>query len=78
MPGHAIEPHKDQQADYWRARVHVPLMTNERSAFVVECKPHAMAVGSAYLVNTLAEHAVTNDGDTPRIHFIFDVRRASQ
>jgi hypothetical protein len=74
MPGHAIEPHCDEQAPYWLARVHVPLLSNERSAFVVDGTAHAMSPGMAYLVNTLAEHSVRNDGDSPRVHFMFDVK----
>lgn len=76
MPGHAIERHKDQQAPAWRCRVHVPLSTNNESEFRVDNIRHHMAVGVAYKVNTLAEHGVTNDGETPRVHFMFDVRLA--
>jgi hypothetical protein len=74
MPGREITPHKDQQADYWLARVHVPLTCNDQSFFICNGKPHHMTPGYSYLVNTLAEHAVTNDGKTPRIHAMFDVR----
>lgn len=74
VPGHSIEPHKDQQAPAWVCRVHVPLTTSDRSAFIVGGEAHTLAVGMAYLVNTLVEHAVTNDGATPRTHFMFDVR----
>ncbi len=74
MPGHAIEPHRDSQASYWLARVHVPLTTNHKSKFIVGGVEHHLEVGNAYKVNTEAEHAVTNDGTSPRIHFMFDVR----
>lgn len=74
MPGHFIEPHRDMQAPEWRCRVHVPLFTNEFSAFVVQGRPHLLEVGTAYAVNTEIEHSVTNDGPIPRIHFMFDVR----
>lgn len=77
MPGHAIEPHTDQQPPAWRCRVHVPLTTNGNSRFVVGGMAHRMHVGTAYRVNTEAEHAVTNDGTTPRVHFMFDVRLAA-
>jgi hypothetical protein len=75
MPGREIAPHKDQQADYWLFRVHVPLTCNDQSFFICNGKPHHMAPGFAYKVNTLAEHAVTNDGTTPRIHLMWDVRQ---
>lgn len=74
MPGHAIEPHRDMQAPNWHCRVHVPLLTNEFSAFLVHGKPHFLEAGTAYTVDTQQEHAVTNDGPTPRIHLMFDVR----
>jgi hypothetical protein len=74
MPGHSIEPHRDQQAPAWRCRAHVPLRTNDKSKFIVDGVAHALKVGAAYRVNTLAEHAVTNKGDAPRVHLMFDVR----
>jgi hypothetical protein len=75
MPGHAIEPHRDEQSPRWLCRVHVPLTSNDRSQFIVGGVAHVLIPGMAYRVNTLAEHAVVNDGDTPRIHFMFDVSR---
>ncbi len=73
MPGHSIEPHTDGQAPSWICRVHVPLLANDRSAFIVRGVSHALVPGVAYRVNTTAEHAVTNDGESPRIHLMFDV-----
>lgn len=73
MPGHSIPPHCDEQAKSWICRVHVPLMSNAKSRFIVGGQDHVLAPGFAYRVNTRAEHAVTNDGETPRIHFMFDV-----
>ena len=76
MPGHCIEPHADQQADTWLCRVHVPLLSNEKSRFIVGGIAHAMHVGNAYRVNVLAEHSVVNDGDVPRVHAMFDVEKS--
>lgn len=73
MPGHSIAPHIDEQGKSWRCRVHVPLLTNAKSFFWVEGQPHAMECGFAYRVDTTRQHAVTNAGETPRIHFMFDV-----
>lgn len=75
MPGHDIPAHRDLQGPKWLTRVHVPLATNRRSKFIVDNVSYQMKVGTAYSVNTLALHAVTNDGKTPRIHFMFDVGR---
>lgn len=75
MPGHSIPPHCDEQAKSWICRVHVPLTSNEASRFIVGGEDHVLAHGIAYRVNTRVEHAVTNDGEKPRIHFMFDVGR---
>jgi hypothetical protein len=74
MPGHHIEVHQDAQADYWKYRVHVPLLTNAKAVTEMEDGLHHMQVGKAYKVNTAEKHAVWNKGATPRVHFMFDVR----
>jgi hypothetical protein len=74
MPGHFIEAHKDQQPDYWKYRVHVPLVTNPKAVTHISNKDHHLEVGKAYRLNTAALHAVDNPGKTPRIHFMFDVK----
>lgn len=76
MPGHAIEPHRDEQPPDWVCRVHVPLTSNPESRFIVDGEAHRLEVGSAYAVNTRAKHAVTNDGATPRTHLMMDVRKS--
>lgn len=75
MPGHSIPEHRDEQGPDWLTRVHVPLMTNPQAFITWDgciCRPE---VGTAYLVDTRIRHAVANDGPTPRIHFMVDVRR---
>lgn len=74
LPGDNIPPHVDPQAKNWRCRVHVPLLTNPYSKFIVGGYSRNLRPGYAYMVNTEVEHSVLNDGDTPRIHFMFDVR----
>ena len=74
MPGHSIEPHKDWQGPDWVCRVHVPLTSNDQSKFIVGGVAHRLAIGTAYMVNTEAEHSVTNGGAMPRVHFMFDVQ----
>jgi hypothetical protein len=73
MPGHSIPSHVDEQGKDWLCRVHVPLMSNDKSKFWVDGVPHDMAPGFAYRVDTTKPHAVTNNGDCPRIHMMFDV-----
>lgn len=74
MPGHAIDPHADNQIPEWIGRVHVPLMSNERAAFVAGGESYELRPGTAYLVNTKVAHEVVNRGETPRVHLMFDVR----
>ena len=73
MPGHDIPAHTDQQNARWIARIHVPLLTNDRAVFVVDGIPYPLEVGKAYQVDPRRHHAIRNDGATPRVHFIFDV-----
>lgn len=74
MPGDDIPPHKDDQCPEWVERVHVPISTNPKAVFICDDGEHQMLAGHAYRVNTEARHAVFNRGDTPRVHFMFDVR----
>lgn len=74
MPHDEIPRHKDDQCPEWVERVHVPLTTNPLASFNCDDGQHFMEVGKVYRVNTEAYHAVTNHGDTPRVHFMFDVR----
>lgn len=74
MPGHSIEVHKDAQAEYWKFRIHVPLLTNAKAFTEMEDGKHHLEVGKAYKVNTASMHAIENKGKTPRVHFMFDVK----
>src|SRR3990167_3258776 len=69
MPGHSIEPHTDSQASYWICRVHVPLISNTQSDFIIGGLVYNLIPGMAYKVNTEAVHSVSNNGEIPRIHF---------
>jgi hypothetical protein len=84
MPGHHIDRHRDAQPPEWITRVHVPLTTptpcpDGANITVWDSPTHGtgfeLEVGTAYLVDTREEHSVHNYGETPRIHFMFDVRR---
>ena len=73
MPSHNIDTHVDKVSPRHWGRVHVPLMTNALSEFIVGGESHTMKAGYAYLVNIEAPHSVLNAGLTPRIHFMLDV-----
>lgn len=72
-PGGVIHPHVDANpAARWPHKVHIPILTNDRVAFFVDPDRHHFDEGHAYEVNNLGVHAVSNDGDTERIHLIFE------
>lgn len=75
MPGETIRQHVDGQPAHWLTRVHVPLLTNPESWHEVGGERFHMEVGAAYRFNTLASHGAENHGETPRIHFMFDVKK---
>lgn len=72
-PGGVIKPHTDSApAAQWPHKIHVPITTNPKVAFYIEPNTYHFEVGQAYEVNNLTTHAVRNDGDTTRIHLIFE------
>lgn len=73
MPGHAIETHQDQQPEQWRGRVHVPILSNSESLFIIENLVYRMFAGLAYMVDTRDSHAIVNAGETARVHLMFDI-----
>jgi Aspartyl/Asparaginyl beta-hydroxylase len=77
MPNDSIHRHADEQPEDWLIRVHVPLATNPRAYMKIGFEPGEkvhMQEGVAYLFDTRKLHSVRNEGHTPRIHFMFDVR----
>lgn len=72
-PGGVIHPHVDSNpAARWPHKVHVPLLTNPQVKFLVGSQVHNFPEGVAVEVNNLGPHGVRNDGDTDRIHLIFE------
>jgi hypothetical protein len=72
-PGGVIHPHRDANpAAKWPHKIHLPVTTNERVTFFVGGVGHHFGVGRAVEVNNMAVHAVKNEGDTDRIHLIFE------
>lgn len=72
-PGGVIHPHIDANpAAKWPHKIHVPILTNPG---VVSCfggEEHFFPPGEAVEVNNLGPHWVRNDGDTDRVHLIFE------
>ena len=72
-PGGIIQPHRDNMpAALWPHKIHVPLLTNDKVGFYIEPNTYHFPVGHAVEVNNLGVHAVKNEGDTDRIHLIFE------
>jgi hypothetical protein len=71
--GGMIQPHVDANpAAKWPHKIHVPLATNDKVGFRIGDTIHHFPVGEAVEVNNLGPHAVRNDGETDRIHLIFE------
>lgn len=78
-PGGVIQPHRDANpAAKWPHKIHVPLLTNEKTYFFTAGAPHHLGEGEAVEVNNMGVHSVTNGGNTDRIHLIFEYYDADQ
>lgn len=73
MPSDTIPTHVDEQNARWICRVHIPILADHNSIFIVDGKSYTLEPGLVYLVNTLRQHGVENTGSAPRIHLMFDV-----
>ena len=72
-PGGVIHPHIDANpAAKWPHKIHIPLTTNARVVSFFGGEEHYFPPGEAVEVNNLGPHWVRNDGDTARIHLIFE------
>ena len=54
-------------------RLHIPIVTNDCVEFFLNGDVVNMKTGSCYEINNAREHAVSNNGDTDRIHLIMDI-----
>ena len=72
-PGGIIQPHRDNMPSAsWPHKIHVPIQTNPGVSFYLEPKYYNFKPGQVVEVNNLDVHAVKNDGDSDRIHLIFE------
>jgi hypothetical protein len=76
VPGQAHPAHTDVQPPEWVTRVHVPVITNDKATATTDDGTIHMRAGVAYRFDTRRMHAVRNDGDAPRVHLVFDMRKA--
>jgi len=72
-PGGVILPHRDTNlAACWPHKIHIPIATNDKVLFLVGDTEYHFPEGEAVELNNLGVHAVRNDGDSDRIHLIFE------
>ncbi len=70
--GGEISRHSDGNASHYVHKIHVPLITNPDTIFHVGRQAKHLPEGEIIEVNNKRTHAVKNDGDQDRIHFIFE------
>ena len=70
--GGEISPHTDRRASHFIHKIHVPLITNPETIFRVGRQAKHLPAGEIIEVNNKRNHAVKNDGELDRIHFIFE------
>ena len=70
--GGEISGHSDGGANHHIHKIHVPLITNSETIFHVGSQARHLPVGEIFEVNNKRFHAVRNDGELDRIHFIFE------
>jgi hypothetical protein len=72
-PGTIIPEHIDGNTKGWIPhKIHIPLITNSDVLFSVHRIEHHFEKGIAYEVDNSGIHGVKNEGNTIRIHFIFE------
>ncbi|OYX70553.1 MAG: aspartyl beta-hydroxylase [Caulobacter sp. 32-67-35] len=78
-PGGVIHPHIDANpAAKWPHKIHVPLSTNPGVVSFFGGEEHHFPPGEAVEVDNLGPHWVRNNGDTDRVHLIFEYYDADQ
>jgi len=78
-PGGVIHPHIDANpAAKWPHKIHVPLSTNPGVVSFFGGEERHFPPGQAVEVDNLGPHWVRNNGDTDRVHLIFEYYDADQ
>ena len=67
-----ISRHSDGDASHYIHKIHVPLITNPETVFHVGREARHLPAGEIFEVNNKRIHAVKNNGDQDRVHFIFE------
>lgn len=65
--------HKDSASNNYMARIHIPLVTNEKCVHICDGQNlHMPADGSVYILWVNVWHQIRNDSDEDRYHIIMD------
>ncbi len=72
VAGGEISGHTDGKANFHIHKIHLPLITNPETIFHVGSQSKHLPVGEVVEVNNKRVHAVYNNGEQDRIHFIFE------
>ena len=64
--------HSDANENEYAARIHIPLITNDKCVFICDGEHLHMEAGKAYAVWVNRWHQIRNDSDTDRYHIICD------
>lgn len=77
--GSVIHEHRDPGASYADGffRLHIPITSNTGTRFTIDGETLAMQPGECWYLDFGLPHAVSNDGDTDRIHLVIDALRNS-
>jgi len=72
VAGGEISGHTDGKANFHIHKIHLPLITNPETIFHVGSQSKHLPVGEVVEVNNKRVHAVYNNGEQDRVHFIFE------
>lgn len=71
--GALIKPHVDREGvDFGIARIHIPIVTNDKVEFTNAGKKVATAPGECWFLDTSYSHSAQNLGSDARIHLVLD------
>jgi hypothetical protein len=73
-PRSSIREHRDYKLahEHGEARLHIPVVTNERVAFFLAGARVPMAAGETWYLNLELPHRVDNQSDVARVHLLVD------
>lgn len=64
--------HRDSDDNEYMARIHIPIITNDKCVFISEGQTLHMEAGQVYMVWVNRWHQIRNDSDQDRYHIIMD------